>query len=171
MPHSTPGTSDEKLIEAETEILALRSQPAALRAAGDRSAHPEISDRVFGLDNLVAGMPIFASISATCARTSRLTSGRAPCPGRDQLLHASRRPHAALYQPRAIWVSRSSGHGCSLRPNDGKRIELSAAIASSDGRLLGAQGVEQLLVERIAAIPECCDQVLAATKKIFAIAT
>ena len=57
MPHSAPGTSDEKLIEAETEILALRSQSAALRAAGDRSAHPEISDRVFGLDNLVAGMP------------------------------------------------------------------------------------------------------------------
>src|SRR5207253_2172240 len=57
MPHSAPGTSDEKLIEAETEILALRSQSNALRAAGDRSAHPEISDRVFGLDNLVAGMP------------------------------------------------------------------------------------------------------------------
>ena len=57
MPHSAPGTSDEKLIEAETEILALLSQSAALRAAGDRSAHPEISDRVFGLDNLVAGMP------------------------------------------------------------------------------------------------------------------
>jgi len=57
MPHSAPGTSDEKLIEAETEILALRSQSAAFRAAGDRSAHPEISDRVFGLDNLVAGMP------------------------------------------------------------------------------------------------------------------
>src|ERR1700736_5933766 len=38
MPHSAPGTSDEKLIEAETEILALRSQSAALRAAGDRSA-------------------------------------------------------------------------------------------------------------------------------------
>jgi len=53
---STPPT-DTALIAAEQEIATLRARAKDLRAGGDRSDHPEITDRVFELEDKIAATP------------------------------------------------------------------------------------------------------------------
>jgi hypothetical protein len=49
-----PGEADGALFATEREITTLRARAAALAAAGDRGDHPEISDRVWQLEEEIA---------------------------------------------------------------------------------------------------------------------
>ena len=56
--------SDEELIAAEGELAALRSRRAELTAAGDHSAHPEITARWVALEEAIGRSPANGLIGA-----------------------------------------------------------------------------------------------------------